>query len=349
MIFAPHWDLRKYIGKIRSLPTTSKPLKSGKPNRVGAEARFYVLHYLIASANMRLRCYPGIETIMEDTGFEKAPVIAALAWLETHGVMYNVPQDKRVGQEAKLHPRKKVWQLTGVIELEGQVLPYLVMKDDHRKMVMEELASYGKQTAPIVAMIQQCGSTDEQQTLPKGSSNEQPISNGGSFDERSLNEPEVNTNKDSEGIKDSAPQADADAPPKIVQFPSRDETPEPVKPKPERKPDPLFDAVQVYIFGIALDQKPEGGRIGKISSWLAAKNEGKRERVGKISKAAEPQHVKMFVEWCERKGFTPPKDFVTFVENWRKWATEMNGSLRSKSPLSGLNIVTSDSEGVKSA
>ncbi len=135
---------------------------------------------------------------------------------------------------------------------------------------------------------------------------------------------------------DSAPQADAVSPPNVVQFP----TPPP-KPKKQREPDPLFDAVKEHVFGI--EGEAAGGRIGIISSWLAGKNEGKRgEKVGLISKPAEPQHVKMFAEWCERKGYSAPHDLVKFVENWRKWATEMNGSLKSKSPLSGLKIITND-------
>lgn len=141
----------------------------------------------------------------------------------------------------------------------------------------------------------------------------------------------------------SAPQADAAPPSKIVEFPTQ-----PDKPKRERKPDPLFDAVKEHVFGI--EGEAAGGRIGIISSWLAGKNEGKRgEKVGLISKPAEPQHVKMFAEWCERQGFTVPHDLTKFVENWRKWATAMNGSLKAKSPLAGLTIVTNDDGEAKSA
>lgn len=213
MIIAAHWDLRKHIGTIRSLPTNDKPLKNGKVNRVGAEARFYILHYLISSANPRLRCFPGIETIMADTGFEKAGVVAALGWLERHGVMYNVPQDKRVGKEAELHPRKKVWQLTGVIELNGAIVPYLMMRDEDKRMVIEELQSYGKKTAPIIKMIAAIGSLNEPDNSPKGLFNEPDY---GSLNKRMLNEPEDSTSSFLEGStreESRAPEEPEQTPP----------------------------------------------------------------------------------------------------------------------------------------
>lgn len=89
-----------------------------------------------------------------------------------------------------------------------------------------------------------------------------------------------------------------------------------------RQRDPLFDAVQLHIFGIALDQPVEGGRVARISNWLNGKYAGKgATAVGKISAPAEPEHVAKFAAWCKREGFTPPLDVVKFVEQWRKWAT----------------------------
>lgn len=110
--------------------------------------------------------------------------------------------------------------------------------------------------------------------------------------------------------KDSAPQADAVPVLEVV------------KPK-QRTPDPIFDAVTLHIFEIE-DVNTEGGRIGKISNWLSGKYAGKGvERVGKISKPAEVEHILQFADHCKRKGINPPLDFVKFVENWRKWATAL--------------------------
>jgi len=106
--------------------------------------------------------------------------------------------------------------------------------------------------------------------------------------------------------------------------------------KRERKPDPLFDAVKELVFRI--DGNAEGGRIAQISTWLAGKNDGKREKVGMITSPAEREHVEQFVAWCEQQRFTPPLSLVKFVENWRKWVSATNGN-HSSSPLSGLQIV----------
>lgn len=95
-----------------------------------------------------------------------------------------------------------------------------------------------------------------------------------------------------------------------------------------RQPDLLFDAVKAHVFRI--DGDAEGGRIAKIAHWLKGKNEGKGiQRVGLISKPAEPQHVAQFAAWCAGQGFTPPLDLVKFVEQWRRWATAVNASTKS--------------------
>lgn len=95
------------------------------------------------------------------------------------------------------------------------------------------------------------------------------------------------------------------------------------KPKTERQPDPIFDAVTLHIFGIQ-DSNAEGGRIAKISNWLSGKYAGKGiEKVGKISNPVEVHHVQQFAEYCKQRGINPPLDFVKFVENWRKWASAL--------------------------
>jgi len=150
------------------------------------------------------------------------------------------------------------------------------------------------------------------------------------------------------GTKESLPRTEKDTLGKKLEERKKDPAPEsgaviaPVKK--ERPRDPLFDAVQVHIFGIPLEEKASGGRIAKISNWLNGKYEGRgAQAVGKISKAAEPQHVEKFAAWCHREGFTPPLDVVKFTERWRKWAASMNGSSAHRSdPLAGLTIITND-------
>lgn len=87
----------------------------------------------------------------------------------------------------------------------------------------------------------------------------------------------------------------------------------------------LFSAVAAHVYGIdGEDANGAGGRIGKISNWLAGKYAGRGEnKVGQISHPASPEHVARFAAWykSEHPGVTLPRDFVKFVESWRAWAT----------------------------
>lgn len=136
LALSKHWNIREHI----------KDFRSGKGE--GREARYVVLDYLILRANMRLRTHVGVETIMEDCGYNsKHPVSGAIQWLFEHGAIYNVPHKHRVGKEALLSPRKYVFQLTGVIRLNGKVIPYLLMDDTLKAEVVEELEKFGAEHA----------------------------------------------------------------------------------------------------------------------------------------------------------------------------------------------------------
>jgi hypothetical protein len=66
---------------------------------------------------------------MKDTGFSsKAAIAGALAWLFERGAIYNVPPKFRVNREAGLPMQKYVFQLTGIINLDGWV-QYLYFKN----------------------------------------------------------------------------------------------------------------------------------------------------------------------------------------------------------------------------
>lgn len=102
----------------------------------------------------------------------------------------------------------------------------------------------------------------------------------------------------------------------------------PEKPKKQREPNPLFDAVAQYVFEIAPDElKDEGGRIGILSSWLSGKSDGvkhgkSRVTVGFISAPAKPEHVMAFASyWKSSSSANIPYDLVKFVDAWRKWVS----------------------------
>lgn len=96
----------------------------------------------------------------------------------------------------------------------------------------------------------------------------------------------------------------------------------------------LFTAVAKHVYGIdGEDVNGAGGRIGKISNWLAGKYAGRGEnKIGKISHPASPEHVARFAAWYkdEHPGVTLPRDFVKFVESWREWATSQRAPKKNR-------------------
>lgn len=162
MIVAPNWNIRHYIKFFRV---------DGEKNRY--EARFDVFMYLVMSANQRLRCWPGIETIMDETGFQKAPVSEAIEWLEARGAIYTVPRDKRIGDEEKLHGNKKVWQLTGIMEIEGKIVEYLHLQPENKESIIAEIITHSSEdVAKMFAKLRSQGEPKQDTNKSFSSQNE---------------------------------------------------------------------------------------------------------------------------------------------------------------------------------
>jgi len=114
---------------------------------IGREARIPVLLSLVLRANLRLRCWPSIDTICKDTGSGREAVTAAIKWLEERKMIYNVPYQYRIGAEKKLHNRKSVYQLTGIAEIDGETYKYLFISDALKDQIADELSELGAEFA----------------------------------------------------------------------------------------------------------------------------------------------------------------------------------------------------------
>ncbi|MBK8032231.1 MAG: hypothetical protein IPK17_22685 [Chloroflexi bacterium] len=135
-ILTPHWDIMKRNGLFR------------KEEGAGSTLRFDVLMSLLGRANIRLRCWPSVETLINDLAVnDKTAVAAALKWLADHGAIYNVPKDKRVGKEKWLLPQKYVFQLTGVVKIGDEVMEYILMQEGEREAMIDELTELGAEYA----------------------------------------------------------------------------------------------------------------------------------------------------------------------------------------------------------
>lgn len=101
-------------------------------------------------------------------------------------------------------------------------------------------------------------------------------------------------------------------------------------PEAQKKPNPLFDAVALHIFGIQ-DAGANGGRVAILSTWLAKKNDGpKGHKVGYISEPAQPEDVPAFVNYYNRtyRGASLPRDITKFSEHFRKWQATQQRSAK---------------------
>lgn len=126
-----HGDFYKHIGTVRT-----------EGDSTAYEARIPVLMFLICTANKRLRTWHGIDAIMESTGYSKTPVSEALQWFAERGAIYNVPKEARSGREARVHGNRKVWQLTGIIQLGDAIVDYLFIKDEDRESSLLEIEDH---------------------------------------------------------------------------------------------------------------------------------------------------------------------------------------------------------------
>lgn len=91
------------------------------------DCRWNVLTVLILHANIRNRCWVGMDTIAKmATNNNLTKATRAKKWLESQGAFTLVPYDKRVGpDETALAPRQHIYQLTGNLTIAGVVYPYL--------------------------------------------------------------------------------------------------------------------------------------------------------------------------------------------------------------------------------
>ncbi len=125
-----NWEMRSHLHSFR---------EGGK----GQEFRWPVLTVLILHSNQRNRCWPGQDLIAKEIGTNQARVSAAIRWLFEHGAIYNVPYEYRVEDERELPPSKYVYQLTGLMRFDDEVVPYLYQTDEAVKAMMQELSHIG--------------------------------------------------------------------------------------------------------------------------------------------------------------------------------------------------------------
>lgn len=103
-----HWGFRSVLHHFRQDGTLAVYL-------------CYLLH-----ANMRNRAWPSVELLIKETGWSRASVVAAKQWLVEHRALEKVGMAQRLGaDETRTHQRTDIMQITGVLLIDGEVVPLL--------------------------------------------------------------------------------------------------------------------------------------------------------------------------------------------------------------------------------
>jgi hypothetical protein len=108
-------------------------------------ARFDVLLSLWSHTNHRNRAWINFDTISEETGYTNRTTISeAFKYLQERGAIYNVPLEYRMGHEPK-HKQVRVWQLTGVMLINGVWEQYSCVKAEYLSSTIDEAIHMGIQ------------------------------------------------------------------------------------------------------------------------------------------------------------------------------------------------------------
>lgn len=154
-----NWDIKDFMADMKAQ---------------GGAAAFPVLMALWARTNRRSRCYPSISTICNDTGYSREPVVSAVKWLGQVGAFVKVPHDKRFGKEMELPNRQSVYELTGVVIIDGQSHQYLYLNIP--KSSANELSKEGHSSASESSPAEPKGSYSSKGSKNKGKVADAPSS-----------------------------------------------------------------------------------------------------------------------------------------------------------------------------
>ena len=103
-----HWEFRAALRHFR-------------PDGTLAVYMAYLLH-----ANIRGRAWPSVNLLIAETGWARASIVSAKQWLVTCEALERVAFTQRVGaDETALHQRLDIMQITGVIRIDGVLIPLL--------------------------------------------------------------------------------------------------------------------------------------------------------------------------------------------------------------------------------
>lgn len=109
-------------------------------------------------------------------------------------------------------------------------------------------------------------------------------------------------------------------------------------PRSEVDPEPIYEAVELHVFGIASDpatpyawQTP----TGLIAQWLLGRISKLRNvEFGTFKGQVEPRHIEAFAKWYRKKhaDASLPRDVVKFVGHWREFVSVQKAAQQQLPP-----------------
>lgn len=105
-------------------------LKDAPPELWGKD-RWTLLTFLMLHTNARNRCWPSMQRIAKRLGKSSRSVCSAKTWLLEHKAISLVPCKLRVDEEKALPSKQHVYQLTGVVQIEGRNFPYMYVAPEN--------------------------------------------------------------------------------------------------------------------------------------------------------------------------------------------------------------------------
>lgn len=280
-----------------------------------------VLSNLILRANLTLRAWPSNETITEDTGVQKNSVSSALELLRQLHAIVEVPYVCRIAEERRISStRKKVYQLTGFVIIDGEVIPYLVLTEEQRRSIGEHLKIISEalegESKSLLDGILNSHEVNVYLMGAKVSKDDSPEGNPEDKDSFSFlgdSETQKQKKESTNGVSQQTTNAGA-----------RAETPQKPDPEPDKPANPpkspIFHAIAAHLFRFAPncpipEQEAVDAAENAVRDWFGAM-EGENYTIDQIA-----EFIQIFGAWYarERPNNTKLKDPQKIVGNLSSW------------------------------
>lgn len=141
--------------------------------------RWGLLTVLTLHTDIRNRCWPSMAYLADEMGGIGLKTLTdAKKWLIEHGAIELVPYGQRVGKEKQLPKRQHVYQLTGIMTINGETFPYLYSSDISGTEISQGKISPQEIIAGEISQGESKGiTTSQDESIDQGNPDSQQLQN----------------------------------------------------------------------------------------------------------------------------------------------------------------------------